>query len=457
MLTFAGLAIIVMVVSLLILRKLAPVVCLTLIPFIGALLAGFGFADIGKFYSAGLNSVIQVATMFIFAITFFGVMQDTGVFRPIVNGMVGISRGNVVTVAVCTAVVGMLAHLDGVGATTFLLTVPTLLPLYRRLGMNPYLMMLLLALGAGILNMMPWAGPLGRAAAVTDLDPAALWQPLIPLQLIGAGLLVVLAAVLGVFEARRLRKQGPLQATDDAEPLEDLNDKQPLPKLFFVNMALFLGVIGTLISGILPSGYIFMIGLGIALVINYPDVDEQLERIRAHAPNALLMGAIILAAGSFLGVLNGSGAQGDRGGSGAGFAKRGDALPALDPGRVWSAAGSGVEHGRLLLCFAAGDPGNCVRLWSGNHIGHLRAANRQCDWHFRQSLFPCVVVGTGFGRLGHGEAHSLFPASDVGLLAGFAWGGCWAWADQDRLILRACSTFREQGRIADAQQVVNTF
>ncbi|WP_039755320.1 SLC13 family permease, partial [Chromobacterium haemolyticum] len=82
-------------------------------------LAGFGFADIGKFYSAGLNSVIQVATMFIFAITFFGVMQDTGVFRPIVNGMVGISRGNVVTVAVCTAVVGMLAHLDGVGATTF--------------------------------------------------------------------------------------------------------------------------------------------------------------------------------------------------------------------------------------------------------------------------------------------------------------------------------------------------
>ncbi|MGR2680930.1 CitMHS family transporter [Chromobacterium haemolyticum] len=307
MLTFAGLAIIVMVVSLLILRKLAPVVCLTLIPFIGALLAGFGFADIGKFYSAGLNSVIQVATMFIFAITFFGVMQDTGVFRPIVNGMVGISRGNVVTVAVCTAVVGMLAHLDGVGATTFLLTVPTLLPLYRRLGMNPYLMMLLLALGAGILNMMPWAGPLGRAAAVTDLDPAALWQPLIPLQLIGAGLLVVLAAVLGVFEARRLRKQGPLQATDEAEPLEDLNDKQPLPKLFFVNMALFLGVIGTLISGILPSGYIFMIGLGIALVINYPDVDEQLERIRAHAPNALLMGAIILAAGSFLGVLNGSG------------------------------------------------------------------------------------------------------------------------------------------------------
>ncbi len=306
MLTLAGLAIIITVVSLLIFRKLAPVVCLTLVPFLGALLAGFGFSDIGKFYGAGLSSVAQVATMFIFAITFFGVMQDTGVFRPIVNGMVRLSRGNPVAVAVCTAVVGMLAHLDGVGATTFLLTVPTLLPLYRRLGMNPYLMMLLLALGAGILNMMPWAGPLGRAAAVTDLDPAELWQPLIPLQLIGAALLVSLAFALGMLEARRLRKQG-VQASLDMDPQMGAIDTPHAPQRFMINVALFLTVIGTLISGILPSGYVFMIGLGVALLINYPNVDEQLERIRAHAPNALLMGAIILGAGSFLGVLNGSG------------------------------------------------------------------------------------------------------------------------------------------------------
>ncbi|POZ60621.1 CitMHS family transporter [Chromobacterium alticapitis] len=307
MLTLAGLAIIITVVSLLIFRKLAPVVCLTLVPFLGAALAGFGFSDIGKFYGAGLSSVSQVATMFIFAITFFGVMQDTGVFRPIVNGMVRLSGGNPVAVAVCTAVVGMLAHLDGVGATTFLLTVPTLLPLYRRLGMNPYLMMLLLALGAGILNMMPWAGPLGRAAAVTDLDPAELWQPLIPLQLIGAALLVALAFVMGLLEARRLRREGA-QPGSAVGALDDMDAGDGgLPQRFWINVALFLTVIGTLISGVLPSGYVFMIGLGVALLINYPNVDEQLERMRAHAPNALLMGAIILGAGSFLGVLNGSG------------------------------------------------------------------------------------------------------------------------------------------------------
>jgi CitMHS family citrate-Mg2+:H+ or citrate-Ca2+:H+ symporter len=325
MLTFIGVAIIFVVVGLLVLRKLAPTACLILVPFIGVLLAGFSLPQIGEFYGNGLKTVTQVAAMFIFAITFFGVMQDTGLFRPIVSALVSLSRGNVVAVAVCTAVVGMLAHLDGVGATTFLLTIPTLLPLYRRLKMNPYLMLMLLALGAGILNMMPWAGPLGRAAAVVNLDPVALWRPLIPLQLTGVVLLVLLAVLLGIREQRRLAASArgsastapegssagietDVQADVQADDMPtEVNESLLRPRLLWVNGVLFLGVLGALISGVLPSGYIFMIGLAVALMINYPRVDDQMARIAAHAPNALMMGSIILAAGTFLGILNGSG------------------------------------------------------------------------------------------------------------------------------------------------------
>ncbi|MDP5069313.1 MAG: SLC13 family permease, partial [Congregibacter sp.] len=100
---------------------------------------------------------------FVFAITFFGILQDAGLFRPLLDAMVGLTKANVIAVTVATAVIGMLAHLDGAGATTFLLTIPALLPLYKQLRMSPYLMLLMLALGAGIFNMLPWAGPLGRA------------------------------------------------------------------------------------------------------------------------------------------------------------------------------------------------------------------------------------------------------------------------------------------------------
>ncbi|HCA62649.1 MAG TPA: citrate transporter, partial [Pseudomonas sp.] len=74
----------------------------------------------------------------------------------------------------------------------------------RKLGMSPYLMLLLLALGAGIFNMVPWAGPLGRAAAVTGIEVTELWRPLIAIQGVGVALLVALAVLLGRREQRRI-------------------------------------------------------------------------------------------------------------------------------------------------------------------------------------------------------------------------------------------------------------
>lgn len=309
-LSLVGLVTVLAIIALLVSRRVTPVVALTLVPFLGALAAGFGLSEIGEYFTSGLASVVQVATMFIFAILFFGVLQDAGVFRPMVNFLVRVSGGSVTSVAVGTAVIGMLAHLDGAGATTFLLTIPALLPLYHRLGMNPYLMLLLLATGAGILNLLPWAGPLGRAAAVLELDPVALWHPLIPVQLAGAVLLVLFSVMLGMREQARIRATGIHHAAPVADhgAVALVGDAElERPRLLWPNLALLLTVLATLVSAALPSAYVFMIGFAIALVVNYRSVPEQMQRMNAHAPNALLMGAIILAAGSLLGILNGSG------------------------------------------------------------------------------------------------------------------------------------------------------
>lgn len=311
MLALIGLVTIVLVVGFLLMGRMSPIVALTLVPIGGAFVAGFGPDELTVFFNDGLARVMQVATMFVFAITFFGVLQDTGLFRPIINGLIRLTRGHVVAVTAGTAIVGALAHLDGAGATTFLLTVPALLPLYERLGMSRYLMLMMLALGAGIANMLPWAGPLGRAAAVTGIDLTQLWHPLIQIQVIGLALLVVLAIGLGLREQRRIAAAGGpapgtaldvggVAATDDERLLER-------PALLFVNGALFVAVVAALVSGILPPALIFMIGLSLVLLINYPHVETQMQRIRAHAPSALLMGAIILSAGTFLGIMDGTG------------------------------------------------------------------------------------------------------------------------------------------------------
>ncbi|WP_134699280.1 CitMHS family transporter [Ammoniphilus sp. YIM 78166] len=318
MLSIIGLATILVIVLLLLTNRITPIIALVLVPIGGALLAGFGVTEIGEFFNDGISKVINVVIMFIFAILFFGVMQDAGLFDPIINKMIAISRGNVIAVAAGTVIIAAIAHLDGSGASTFLITIPALLPLYKRLNMSPYLLLLLVGTSASIMNMVPWAGPLGRTASVLGVDPTELWRPLIPLQVIGLVLLVGMAIILGLREKRRIARStelnsvsleaaATLETVASSPQLDTREDVLARPKLLWVNLLITLTLIGMLVWGIIPAGFLFMIALSIALPINYPSVKMQMERIKAHAPNALLMASIILAAGSFLGILNGTG------------------------------------------------------------------------------------------------------------------------------------------------------
>ncbi|MBB6448222.1 CitMHS family citrate-Mg2+:H+ or citrate-Ca2+:H+ symporter [Geomicrobium halophilum] len=324
-LTIVGLLIIFTIVGLLIWGKISPIVGMTLIPVLGALVLGFGFEDLREFFASGADQVMSVVIMFIFAIIFFGIMQDSGLFNPLVRGMILLTRGNVVIVAVGTAVIGTFAHLDGAGATTFLLTIPALLPLYKELNMSKYLLLLIVSLSAAIMNMVPWGGPMARTASVLDADLNQLWYPLIPLQIVGFILALGLAAFLGMREKKRIAKRvenGEIDQSDGVDVRAVADDfsrrkaeeaaaaeEKPAkhPAMIWVNLALTIAVVALMLFDIAPPEFAFMLGVAIALPINYPRVSDQMGRVRAHAPAALMMAAVILAAGVFLGVMNESG------------------------------------------------------------------------------------------------------------------------------------------------------
>lgn len=355
MLTLIGLAIVVVIVALLLSEKVSPVISMVLVPLAGALIAGFSTSEITGFYRHGISSVVQVVTMFIFAILFFGVMNDVGLFDPLIRAMVRITRGNVIAVAVGTVLISAIAQLDGAGASTFLLVVPPLLPLYQRLKMSPYLLFLLLAASAGVVNMLPWGGPVGRVATVLEMDAVALWRELVVVQGLGLALLLVLAVFLGLREQRRIRQQAlkaelaqalpaaasgsvpapaatsapasahpshvdelaaalqPHAATElaiqaaAAKAADEARAQLLRPRLRWVNALVFLLTLAVLVMGVFPPGYTFMIALCVALVINYPQPKVQIQRINAHAGGAIMMASIILAAGTFLGILKESG------------------------------------------------------------------------------------------------------------------------------------------------------
>lgn len=310
MLSIIGLITILIIVILLMGKRFSPIVVLSIVPLIAALIAGFSQSEIATFYTEGINKVTGIAVMFIFAILFFGILQDIGFFDPLINFVLKKTGSNQIAITCGTVIIAAIAHIDGSGASTFLLTIPPLLPIYQRLKMSPHLLLLLVGLSAGIMNLIPWAGPMGRAGIILEMDPFELWKPLIPIQIMGFLLVLIMAFYFGWREKMKTNGKSVelenQELTPEIQSQTETIDKEHIKPLWLNSLiALFIFVL--LFSGILPPGLIFMLGCSIILFINFPKKEQQMRRIKVHAPNALLMASIIIVAGSFMGILSESG------------------------------------------------------------------------------------------------------------------------------------------------------
>lgn len=281
-------------------KKLSPLVALISVPIITAIIGGHGL-KIGKFINDGVKSIAPTGTMFIFAILFFGILTDAGTFQPIIDKILKVVGKDPVKIAVGTAILSMIVHLDGSGAVTFLVTVPAMLPLYEALGMRKTTLATIVGLGAGVMNVLPWGGPTLRAATSLKISVTELFNPLFIPVLAGIVFVLFVAVKLGRDEKKRLGNIEHLNINVD-----NLGEKKE-SKNFGINIITIILAIGVLISGKLPPAVVFMIAFCISVVINYPSVKEQKERVDSHAKAALMMASILFAAGAFIGIMQGSG------------------------------------------------------------------------------------------------------------------------------------------------------
>ncbi|MCB0629546.1 MAG: citrate transporter [Lewinella sp.] len=307
MLLLTGILITVVLLGLILSKRTTALTALILVPVVGALAAGFGL-ETADFAVTGIKSIAPVAAMFIFAIIFFGVLTDAGMFDPIIDGILRRVGTDPTRIVIGAAVLSMIVHLDGSGAVTFLITIPAMLPLFDRLGMDRRVLACVVALGAGTMNIVPWGGPTLRAATALNVNVTELYRPVMIPQLFGLLFVLLVAYYLGRKEARRLHVSQT--ATDSPAFTRQLSDEERAirrPRLFWFNILLTLLTIGALISGLIAPAIVFMLGAVIALMVNYPNIKDQRLRVNAHAQAALLMASILLAAGVFTGIMKESG------------------------------------------------------------------------------------------------------------------------------------------------------
>ncbi|MDQ1121224.1 MULTISPECIES: CitMHS family transporter [Pseudoxanthomonas] len=317
MLTLLGFGMVIAFMYLIMSKRLSPLVALITVPIVFALIGGFG-GDINEMMLEGIKKIAPTGVMLMFAILYFGVMIDAGLFDPLVGRILRLVKGDPLKIVMGTAILAMLISLDGDGSTTYMITASAMLPLYHRLGMNALRMTCVTMLASGVMNLTPWGGPTARAATALHVDPADVFVPLVPAMVIALLSILALAWWLGLQERRRLGviQLQPGQDWMDASVAEDGSDALPTvedvehikrPKLLWVNFALTCALMAALVVGVLPMPVLFMIGFAIALVINYPDLAEQRRRLVNHAGNVLSVVSLIFAAGIFTGILSNTG------------------------------------------------------------------------------------------------------------------------------------------------------
>ncbi|NVK56814.1 MAG: citrate transporter [Alteromonadaceae bacterium] len=300
MLGIAGFITIVGVLTGIMSKRLSPIMALILIPVVVAIVIGQG-ASLPDYMVNGIVTIAPVAVMFMFAILFFGLMNDVGVFNPVINATIRICGNDPRKLFMGVVLITSLVHLDGSGASTFLIVVPAVLPVFDKLKLDRRVLACLVAMAAGVNNMLPWGGPTIRAAAALDMPVMTLYQPLMIVHISGLVFVFAVAYWLGVRAKRSLATNEPDAATS-YQPEAALS-----PLKWMANIVLILLVIASIIASLLPPAIAFIGGTLLALLINYADAERQKERIDAHAKPAFMMITILFAAGCFTGILRHSG------------------------------------------------------------------------------------------------------------------------------------------------------
>ncbi len=305
MLAIIGLVTVLAVLVLIMSKKVSPMISLIVVPMIACLLVGQG-GEMGGYITAGIKSVAPTGCMFIFAVLFFGIMGDVGAFERIVNAILRVIGTDPVKICIGTFFVTLMTHLDGSGATTFLITIPAMLPIYQKMKMDPRVLATIVAMGAGTMNLVPWGGPTIRAATALEISLTDLYNPMIIPQICGLVAGLAISIWFGLREKKRL---GETLASITLEPKQLSEEEKALrrPKLFWFNLALIVVTIVSLVVELLPPAGCFMAALAIAMIVNYPNLDLQRKLVDMHAEAALMMSSVLFAAGCFTGIMSNSG------------------------------------------------------------------------------------------------------------------------------------------------------
>ncbi len=302
-----GFVMMILITTLLLKKKVSTLFAFTIIPIVGAFLVGASVKDVCDYVNVGLDKTRDLMFIIFFSLPYFSVMSEAGLFDTIVEFLLKKTKLSVTVICVITVLISLITEIDGSVTSTYLVTIPMLLPLYKKLKIDPKVLLLLCSATMCALFVTPWNGRTLRAATLlTGIDNPQnyIFTQLFPLMLFYIAACIVLAVIL----ARSQMKKGA-GLVDDGVAVEISmgNSELRRPKLFWFNLLLTVGIIVGLSVIPCPDYFVFALGLIIALTVNYPDLKLQGELLKKYSKEMYSTACAVFLSGVVVGVLSESG------------------------------------------------------------------------------------------------------------------------------------------------------
>lgn len=296
------------ILVLLVLNKVHPGIVLGGVPIVAALVMGFGINEIQGFINSGFGVIVNTLCIMIFAILYFGILHELGVFKWLVNKIMGLLKNSVLGVLIATALISILTQLDGSGSTTALCTIPPMAPVYEKMRIRKDALVFIEGLGSGIFTFLPWAPAVNEASAYLELEAYDVYNWLIPVAIFAMVLYFVILIPLSFIEKRHgagmTAEEYEALRKEIAKPVELPYGK---PLAIFATL-LTVAIMVLLLAGILPITLTFVIGYAVLMILTYKNPKDMGAYIGRQAPMLLSLTMTMLGVAILVGVNNGTGA-----------------------------------------------------------------------------------------------------------------------------------------------------
>ena len=276
------------------------------VPIICALVLGYSVEETSTFVVEQLASMMKSAGfMLLFAFLYFQMLTEAGVFDTIVSAIttkLG-DKMNVIVIMILTTLIGGFSILTGNFTPAYLITFPLMVPLYKKFDFDREAAFIIAQTAMSALCFIPWGIGMAYTASSAGLDADQLAAASLPWGLCFIPAIILQWVYFGIKHKKRV---GTFQAVKDTvEEAEKKENPNLRPKLFWVNLIIFVIVLVALgIFGIKPY-FVFIFATVVTAMINYRDnFGEIFNKVGPMYTNILIM---LLAINVYQAVFNNTG------------------------------------------------------------------------------------------------------------------------------------------------------